>query len=239
MGALDQVTQMKNQGIPENQIRDNLMQQGVTPQQITDALAQSQIKSAVSGEVPTPQAEGMQHSIMDQENLPPPEQVPPQQQAFAGATQDVSQTPPQNDFYQPAAYPPQQYTQGAEAYPQDNYYEEYSDGGTNTDTMIEISEQVFAEKTQKLQKQIREISEFKTLSETKMKHMEEKVKRMEKIIDKLQIDVLKKIGSYGDNLQSIKKEMSMMGDSFGKMMKKTSSSSPEKKTTKRKTSKKK
>jgi len=229
MGALDQVTQMRGQGIPENQIRDNLMQQGVTPQQITDALAQSQIKSAVAGEAQNPQGEGMQPSIMDQGALPPPSQVPPQP-TYAGATQEVSQAPQQtNDFYQPAA--PQAYAQGAETYPQEAYSDEYAE--SSTDTMIEIAEQVFAEKMQKLSKQIKEVDEFKNISETKINNMENRITRIENVMDKLQIDVLKKIGSYGDNLQSIKKEMSMMEGSFGKMMKKTSS--PEK----RKTSKKK
>jgi len=236
MGALDQITQMKDQGIPENQIRDSLIQQGISPKQITDALAQSQIKNAVSGEIPTPQSEGMQPSIMGQDTPPIPSQRGFQnpQQTYAPTTQDVTQAPA-NDFYQ-AGTSQQAYTQGTEAYPQENYYEDYQEG-TNTDTMIEIAEQVFAEKMQKLQKQIKEVDDFKTLSETKIDNMEERIKRIEKIMDRLQIDVLKKIGSYGDNLQSIKKEMSMMGDSFGKMMKKTSS--PEKKTIRKNSSKKK
>ena len=37
-------------------------------------------------------------------------------------------------------------------------------------------------------------------------------------MDKLQLAILNKIGSYGKTLESIKKEMSMMQDSFGKAL---------------------
>ena len=43
------------------------------------------------------------------------------------------------------------------------------------------------------------------------------MKRIESIIDKLQSSILEKVGSYGSNLDSIKKEMSMMQDSFGRI----------------------
>src|SRR3989344_4397433 len=39
-----------------------------------------------------------------------------------------------------------------------------------------------------------------------------------KKIYRLQISVLEKVGSYGQGIESIKKEMSMMQDSFGKMV---------------------
>ena len=54
-------------------------------------------------------------------------------------------------------------------------------------------------------------------------------KRIENIIDKLQISILEKVGSYGKNLENTKKEMSMMQDSFRKVM-----NSPREKDTKSK-----
>ena len=41
-------------------------------------------------------------------------------------------------------------------------------------------------------------------------------------MDKLQLAILDKVGSYGKNLDIVKKEMQMMQDSFGKVMKKNS-----------------
>ena len=37
MGALDEVTQMKNQGVPENEIINKLQEQGVSPKAINDS----------------------------------------------------------------------------------------------------------------------------------------------------------------------------------------------------------
>ena len=45
MGVLEQITQMKNQGIPDQEIVSNLQEQGVSPREINDALSQSQIKN--------------------------------------------------------------------------------------------------------------------------------------------------------------------------------------------------
>ena len=54
--------------------------------------------------------------------------------------------------------------------------------------------------------------------------------RIEKIIDTLQIKILEKVGSYGRDLASTKKEMSMMQSTFGKAAKKA----PKKKTSSKK-----
>ena len=69
-----------------------------------------------------------------------------------------------------------------------------------------------------MQKQIEELNEFKTLGQTKIETISERLKRIETTIDKLQISILNKIGSYGTNIDNIKKEMSMMQDSFGKVV---------------------
>ena len=48
MGVLEQITQMKNQGIPDQEIVSNLQEQGISPKEINDALSQAQIKNAVT-----------------------------------------------------------------------------------------------------------------------------------------------------------------------------------------------
>ena len=50
------------------------------------------------------------------------------------------------------------------------------------------------------------------------KNISERLKRIESTIDGLQSAVLDKIGVYGSGLDSIKREMSMMQDSFGKVV---------------------
>ena len=84
--------------------------------------------------------------------------------------------------------------------------------------MIEISDQVFSNKIKNFQKILEATSEAEIALQAKTETISERLKKIETIIDKLQISILDKVGSYGKNLESIKKEMSMMEDSFSKMI---------------------
>ena len=86
-----------------------------------------------------------------------------------------------------------------------------------------------------MQTQIEIITEFKALAESRIENISERLNRIENTIDKLQSAILSKIGSYGTNLESIKKEMSMMQNTFKKTRK---TSSTKKKSTRKKSSKK-
>jgi len=210
MGILDEVTQMQNQGQTEGQITTTLKENGVSPQEINDALNQSRIKNAVSHEEYPPQQiqknhytpQAREQTYVPQESdeqiyVPQPieqEYIPQMEQEYV----------PQKTQYQPEPV-------------QQNYYEGSSGGGYGTDTMVEIAEQVFQEKATKMQNQLDNLNEIKTLLKSTVENISERLQRIETTIDKLQISILDKVGSYGENLNSIKKEMSMMQDSFGKM----------------------
>ncbi|MBR9701433.1 hypothetical protein GOV13_00760 [Candidatus Pacearchaeota archaeon] len=236
MGTLEQVTQLKAQGSSDEDIINKLQQQGVSPKEINDALGQSQIKSAVSDSA-TP--EGMEPSVMQQGSGAPQIQEMSGQDLYT--PQPMQAAPPQQGY----AAPQQEYYQEG-----GGYGAEYAPEGIDTGTMIEIAEQVFSEKIKKLHKQVGEINEFKTLAQTKLDNLSERVKKIETTMDKLQIAILDKVGSYGKNLEGIKKEMSMMQDSFGKMVKHSTrhvahpvkhitTSTPEKTISKKKVAKKK
>ena len=49
MGILEQVTNLKKQGVPDDKIVSDLSQQGISPNEISNALKQAEIKNAVSG----------------------------------------------------------------------------------------------------------------------------------------------------------------------------------------------
>ncbi len=225
MGALDLITQMKHQGVSDQEIMTALREQGISPKEINEGFAQSKIKNAVSN----PQnKEIIEEDLME---TPPTSRHPnPSQNIYTPQTQEIQEpntyvpTPqqepyaptfqPQEESYLPTPQPQEEY------YPQENYNEGYEDYNSeaSTDTTIEISEQIFEEKIKKTSKKVTELNEFKNLAETKIENISQRLKRIETIIDKLQISILDKIGSYGENLGSIKKEMSMMQDSFGKLV---------------------
>ncbi len=230
MGVLEQVSQMKSQGIPEQEIVSRLNQQRISPKEINDALNQSKIKDAVYN----PQETKMQ----TQENIQSP---------YVPRTQDIKQgySPQSQEEYapQPQEYAPPQpqeeYAPPQEVYQQEAYGYPASEGEQSSDMVIEISEQIFNEKIKKVEKQIDKIQDVQTLLQTQTEYATERLKRIESIMDKLQIAILEKIGSYGKNLESIKKEMEMIEDSFTKIVPHAKKLAHKKVHTKRKTSKKK
>src|SRR3989344_1138555 len=231
MGVLEEVMQMKGQGMSNPDISSNLRQRGVAPRAIQDALGQAQIKMSISSganmESETQEMNSnydqMQPSIMNsQQNQT--QYYQPQTQEMEGETDN--QYPPQQnqqDYYAPQE--PQQgvYQDYAPGYDQ-NAYNDYGANapyapstGIDTDTVFEVAEQVFSDKIKDINKKIEELTEIKTIMQTKVEHIDKRLDRIESIIDKLQASILHKIGSYGDNLESIKDEMSMMQDSMSKM----------------------
>ena len=62
MGTLEQVMQLKNQGMADAQIIGALQQQGISPKEINDAISQAQIKSAVGS---PEQPQQMEQSITE------------------------------------------------------------------------------------------------------------------------------------------------------------------------------
>jgi hypothetical protein len=231
MGILDDITNMKNQGMQEREISKRLQEKGASPKAIEEAFNQMRIKKAVSAE--SSGEEGMEPSIM-KENAP---------SLYVPKTQEIEHD--SEGFYSPQPSAPQfneevqapiygDYNQEEYA-PQEGYEGQEMAGAYDTDTIIEITEQVFSEKIKKEQKQIETLNEFATLAEGRISDAHERIKRIEEVMDKLQIAILEKIGSYGRNLDSIKNEMGMMQESFEKMV----PSIHEKKDNKEKTTKKK
>jgi len=203
MGVLDDVTQMKRQGYTDSQIISQLREQGISPKDINDALSHSEIKNAIT-------------KTDDEFAAPPVPEVggEPYAPQEAGEQQQYSAQQSQEYYPQEGGYAGQEYAGG---------------GGLSTDTIVEIAEQVFEEKIKKLQKSVDEFSEFRSLTQIKIDNAIDRLKKIEAIIDRLQVSIIEKVGSYGSNIEGIRKEMSMMQDSFGKMVGRASASASERK----------
>ncbi len=202
MGILEQVIEMKKLGAPDGEIMVNLREQGFSPREIDDALEQSKIKNAV-------------YSEQGEEELPIPKAPRAVKSSYSPQSKEVGE----EEYQYPQEEPPQEnYPQQQQFYPQEASYAYPQQEGFSTDTIIEVAEQVFSEKTKKINKKLFELSSFKSISETKIENALERLKRIEDMMDKLQFSILEKVGSYGKTFDNVKKEMSMMQDSFGKMM---------------------
>ncbi|MEK6836617.1 MAG: hypothetical protein AABX94_03040, partial [Nanoarchaeota archaeon] len=79
-------------------------------------------------------------------------------------------------------------------------------------------EQIVSEKLTDVRKKMEKMSLFKTEFETKTEAMEERLKRIEKIIDTLQSSVLRKVGDYVTNVEDLKHEMIETQKTFAKVL---------------------
>jgi hypothetical protein len=239
MGTLEKVIELKKQGVSDEKIISQLKEEGIKPMEINDSLNQAKIKEAVGEENKENPTENMQPSMMQTEEDKAPAPTPnqgneaPKQNSQEYQPQAAQTYQPQEpQTYAPQQpqqfYPEEAYNQDydyEEAYPQEDYgYQQdnsYSQmGSTSTETMIEIAEQVFSEKMKDLEKEMRNLKEFKTIYKSKIDDIDERIKRIEKMFDKMQIAILDKVGNFSKNINSMQKEIEMVEDSITKLNKK-------------------
>ncbi|MFA7708303.1 MAG: hypothetical protein WCX73_05120 [Candidatus Pacearchaeota archaeon] len=230
MAVLEKVIQMKQQGATEPQIIDILRQEGVSPREINEALSQSSIKSAINTEqeeIPQPeepynnfQTPEMQSQITPMQPSMVPMEYQQNQEGYQ--QQGYAQQDYQNNYTQSnqiQRQQPREYEQSQQQYPPQEYYEEYAPQQTSDIEIInDIAEQIVEEKNSELKKQISSFTDFKESISLEVERLNERLTKIENISNELQIAILKKIGSYGESLENIEKEMHMTQNSFSKII---------------------
>lgn len=219
MALLNDIRTMQGEGKTEQEIIAALRQQGISAREISEALSQSKIKEAVGGEANYPQQAADQAPQGAQQEMTPSLGAQPVEEYAASPAQEVQQGAPQYQDYQqyaPAQQGAPQY-QDYQQYPQQQY-QQPAMGSISPDTITEISEQVVTEKLSPMRKDIEKVMEMRTTVETKMEVLDERLKRIEKIIDRLQLSIMQKVGEYITNIDDIKKEIVETQKSFKAMV---------------------
>ncbi len=113
----------------------------------------------------------------------------------------------------------QSYEQQMQQPEQDNNYSDqygaaYQPIAISPDTMNEVAEQVVAEKLGPIAASLEKLFDQKSNSEAQIQYIDERLKRIEKIIDRLQLSILQKVGEYVTNVDDIKREMVETQKSF-------------------------
>ena len=240
MATLDTIIEMQKQGMTDYEISSNLQSQGISPREINDGLNQAKIKSAISDTNITTQPQGIipqnQPSFPRTNSQPQPfsqsQQFSQPQPSITQAEQGIEEEYPiqeqyPQEVYPQPVYPEEQYGTGqypAEQYAGDQYsggeYYAGQEGGgyTDTETITEIAEQVIAEKFKEYNKKTGDVSTFKTTIQDKVSNIEQRLKRIEDTIDKLQQAILSKIGEFGENTNMIKKDIENLHNTTSKLM---------------------
>jgi hypothetical protein len=158
------------------------------------------------GMQPSMLEQGGQQSEIEQQSQDGYYQVGQSVQSESGGLQDYS------------AY---QVDQAAGGYGGYDSYQPYQEG-MSSDIITEISEQVVSERLSVLRDKLQEAISFKSVFETKLNSVDERLRRIEQIIDRLQISIMQKVGDYVNDVKSIKDELVETQKSFKKLAAKKS-----------------
>jgi hypothetical protein len=199
MEILNQVIELQRQGLSDDEIYQKLRNMGASPKEIQDSINQAKIKSAVyAQENPAPEP---------QQEVEQPDEYAPQPQNYYPPQQEAPQEEPQQqqDYY----------TQTPQAYDQ-NYYS--SQPAVSSETISEIAEQIVSEKISEFKKETGDINSFQTRIQEKVSDIDDRLKRIENAIDKLQQAVIGKIGEFGENTTMIQKDIENLHGTVSKLM---------------------
>ncbi len=245
--VMEQISQMKQQGMQTKDIIQNLKQQGISPKEINEALSQSEIKSEITntqgvfpGAPTTSASQPAQQSPAGQPPAQPGQTSTQQTPSTAEMQPSIGQTGMQQQasmdmqtpvpamnpqISQPAVLEPatQDYSQYQEYAPEGDagYYPEYSGGGGGTadiETINDISSQLIDEKTKHFKKEFSEFTGFKKDSQNKLEELDQRLTKIEDHIEELKMAIIRKIGDYGDDINKLANEMQATRDSFGKII---------------------
>ena len=211
MASLDRIIERQQQGKSDAEITIQLQNEGVSPTEINDSINQAKVKNAVAPpEIqPAPAApEGMQSSLTEQPQaqqveMPAPITPPPTQEATPA--EQPSEEQPQ-DYYQ----------QTPQAYPDQDYYSQQAP--VEAGTISEIAQQVATETIEDYKAKVGDVASFKNQIQDKVNDIDDRLKRIESSIDKLQQAVIGKIGEFGESSAMIHKDLDNLHGTVAKLM---------------------
>ena len=251
MATLDKVIQLQQQGTSDNDIINQLKNEGVSPTEISDSINQAKIKNAVS---PTENMNNPQEPVApagnDPNMAPPAPQGQPAMPPAPGEQPAGPEVyPPQDQYSAPQGQPAMQQDQyqsqyggqmdqgyggqdqyGAGQGGDQDYYQQtpqaYSDqgqyggggGAASTETISEIAEQVVTEKLTEYKQKVGDVASFNNSIQDKVNDIDDRLKRIEATIDKLQQAVIGKIGEFGESNAMIHKDLENLHGTVGKLM---------------------
>ena len=181
---------MLKNGFKREEIARYLEGKKYSPQQISAAINQAEIKQGVEGNMP-PQE--MEESVMDQNiDIPLPEKAGSEQQ----------QAPPSQAHY--SSYQTPSY-----AMPQ---------AAINYDEVQALVEQIVEEKWKELMRSVGDIHLFKARVGDDMEAVKQELLRTQKRLEDLQVAVLGKVREYNDSVLGVTSEMKALENVFSKIM---------------------
>lgn len=188
MALLEKITSMKQTGMNDLQIVNALKEEGITPREISEALSQMRIKSAVASE----EANQMEPSIMQ-----------------------TTSTQGSNNQQYTEQYPAQDSSQNYnQEYADPNYYSQTLD----LETIRDVAKQESEEAIKKIKTDLETLNKFKTENNFELQNLDNRITKIENIIQELQTAIIRKIGEYGEAVSTISQDLRETQKSFSKVI---------------------
>lgn len=193
----EDIKRLQSAGRSEQEIVAELQAKGNNIQSINDALNQTKIKGAVTSEPAesqeSAQTSGMQPSLMNPQSAP---EVQPEADQYQQQQQYTSYAP------NPGAQQPQSYSPN------------YESSSASIETITDIADQIVAERLHSLKQDLDKVSDFRSTILAQLAYLDERLKKIEKTIDTLQVTILRKVGDSLTNINDLKNELHETQKSF-------------------------
>ncbi len=220
---------------PENTIPEQAIPEQATPQGMQESITSKTSEEPTAPLSTNPKSQIPNASLANPKSqIPNPSLANPESQGSAPTNSESESVRviPNASPVAPEIYPPQtpnSQPPTPDYQPQDNYYQEtpqsYSQQdyyapqtGMDTDTISEIAEQVTTEKLNEYKKKIGDIASFKNTIQDKVDDIDDRLKRIENTIDKLQQAIVGKIGEFGESNAMIHKDLDNLHGTVAKLM---------------------
>ena len=198
---IDQVRNMKMQGLTNNQIIQNLQQMRVNNQEIFDAINQVDIKNA------SPYNSEYQPSALNINPDNSNEEMLPEAPSAPEAPEQTEYQEPYSDY--------QEYPQ--EYYPQ-NYYPQQLSKNTGEEELELLAEKIISEKWKTLTKSTGNLNTWKKEIDFDIVTIKRDIENISNQIKTLQEAIAGKVQEYNQNLTSIETQMKSMEMVFEKII---------------------
>ncbi|AJF61281.1 TPA: hypothetical protein HA239_01375 [Candidatus Woesearchaeota archaeon] len=190
---MNDIMEMKQRGLSNNEIIQNLQRQGYSNTQIFDAMSQADTKIAVEGNM-QPISGGQ-----------PPRQSYPMPQQESELDQEIFTQPPMEEERQ-------QQSSNYQAPQQDTSFDE------NQVKVEELVEAVIEEKWEELVKDVNKIVDWKNKVESRVSEMEVTLAGLRENFSDLQRAILSKVNDYDKHIQEVGSEIQAMEKVFSKVL---------------------
>ena len=186
---INDILQMKQQGLTNNQIIQNLQRAGYTNTQIFDAMNQADTKMAV---------EGAQPGMLQQAPVEEQQQPQPSQEMFTQPPSDI----PSSTFTSPVST--SEFSQSS-----------YTDNQVQTEELVEA---IIEEKWSELIKDVNKIVEWKNKMESKISELESQFESLKDSFSDLNKAVVGKVNDYDKHILEVGSDIKAMEKVFSKVL---------------------